>query len=77
MNSPDVAKWELEFSFKREDRCKKFIKKLLKLHYTVKFTYYNFHGDEGNRYYIQIEDSSAKTLTTISKLLEKVDYKYE
>lgn len=73
----DVCQWSLEFSFKDDLRCKKFIKKLLQLPYTIKFTYSEFYGDEGHRYYIAVEGNWAKTLTVVSKLIEKVDYQYE
>lgn len=77
MSSPDVAKWELEFSFRDEDRCKKFIKRLLQLHYIIPFSYFNVYDDRGNRYYVNIEENSANSLMVVAKLLSKVDYKYE
>ena len=77
MSSPDVAKWELEFSFRDEDRCKKFINRLLQLPYIIPFSYFNIYDNSGNRYYVNIEDNSAKTLMVVAKLLSKVDYKYE
>jgi len=74
----DVCDWSLEFSFRDNRRCKKFIKRLLRLPFTLTFTYDEYCGDDGyTRYRVQVEGSWAKNLTLVSKMMEKVDYQHE
>jgi hypothetical protein len=73
----DICQWELTFRFRNEDRCKKFIKKLLDLPFALTFTYSSVYGDGGHYHQMEITGSWAKSLRTVAKLMEKVDYEPE
>ena len=73
----DVCQWQLQFTFRDDRRCKKFIKKLLKLPFVLKTTYSSYWDGQHTQYQIEIEGSWAKTLKQMAKMIEKVDYSTE
>lgn len=75
----DVCRWNLEFSFREARACKKFIKKLTKLPFVLKFTYDQYFENVDNvyRYRIQIEGTFTKSLLIVSNLMKKVENIHE
>lgn len=73
----DVCQWQLQFTFRDDRRCKKFIKQLLKLPFVLKTTYSSYFDGQHEQYQIEIEGSLAKNLTKVAKMMEKVDYRDE
>jgi len=73
----DVCQWQLQFTFRDDRRCKKFIKQLLKLPFVLKTSYSSYFDGQHEQYQVEIEGSWAKNLTKVSKMIEKVDYRDE
>jgi hypothetical protein len=75
-----ICHWTLTFSFYTKEQCEKFITEYMKEEIPINFNYRTSINDSTNpmQHIIDIEDMSwANNLTTVAKILEKVDYQQE
>lgn len=74
-----ICNWDLQFSFRTREQCKKFIDRLFELdmHMVPEFDYTEDHNDGTNSQMFHVSIHSmpwAHNLVTIAKILEEVDY---
>lgn len=73
-----ICHWTLSVSFKTKEQTVKALKKILKEDIDFPVSYRTEMTSDGYQYFLDIDDMSwAANLSTVAKILEKVDYTTE